>query len=189
MIFGGLDLASRVDNTALVVLKLENGTLEQIGMKIWPHVSYDVIADDLLKIQAKENMTKVGFDRSGVGDAVGSLFDKSLPMVPIITTQQSKIQMIQLIKGMFQQKKLLIHSKKLYTEVTEQQQHISDAGNILYKHPSNRHDDAFWALAYACNVASRYLGGSARPSIASSRINRSLDSMIDMDIDREMSNF
>ena len=84
MIFGGLDLASRVDNTALVVLKLENGTLEQIGMKVWPHVSYDVIADDLLKIQAKENMTKVGFDRSGVGDAVGSLFDKSLPMVPII---------------------------------------------------------------------------------------------------------
>jgi phage terminase large subunit-like protein len=189
MIFGGLDLASRVDNTALVVLKLENGTLEQIGMKIWPHVSYDVIADDLLKIQAKENMTKIGFDRSGVGDAVGSLFDKSLPMVPIITTQQSKIQMIQLIKGMFQQKKLLIHSKKLYTEVTEQQQHISDAGNILYKHPSNKHDDAFWALAYACNVASRYLQGSARSSIASSRINRSLDSMIDMDIDREMSNF
>ena len=189
MIFGGLDLASRVDNTALVVLKLENGVLEQIGMKVWPHVSYDVIADDLLKIQGKENMTKIGYDRSGVGDAVGALFDKSLPMVPIITTQQSKISMIQLVKGLFQQKKLLIHSKQLYTEVMEQQQNISDAGNILYKHPSNRHDDAFWALAYACNVASRYLGGSARPSIASGRINRGLDEMIDRDINKEMSNF
>jgi phage terminase large subunit-like protein len=189
MIFGGLDLASRVDNTALVVLKMDNGVLEQIGMKVWPHVSYDIIAEDLLKIQDKENCTKIGFDRSGVGDAVGALFDKSLPMIPIITTQQSKIAMIQLIKGMFQQKKLLIHSKQLYTEVSEQQQHISDAGNILYKHPANRHDDAFWALAYACNVASRYLQGSARPSIASSRINRGLDEMIDMDIDKEMRNF
>ena len=66
MIFGGLDLASRVDNTALVVLKLENGVLEQIGMKVWPHVSYDVIADDLLKIQAKENCTKIVPNRTKI---------------------------------------------------------------------------------------------------------------------------
>ena len=32
--FGGLDMAMRVDNSALIVLKLEDGVLEQIGQKV-----------------------------------------------------------------------------------------------------------------------------------------------------------
>jgi len=49
--FGGLDVALRVDNTALVVLKLEDGVLEQVGQKVWPHMALDKVADDMLKIQ------------------------------------------------------------------------------------------------------------------------------------------
>ena len=49
--FGGLDMAMRVDNSALIVLKLEDGVLEQIGQKVWPHISLDKVAGDMLKIQ------------------------------------------------------------------------------------------------------------------------------------------
>ena len=37
--FGGLDLAQRVDNSALVVLELEEGVLTQVGQKVWPNLS------------------------------------------------------------------------------------------------------------------------------------------------------
>ena len=41
--FGGLDMAMRVDNSALIVLKLEDGVLEQVGQKVWPHISLDKV--------------------------------------------------------------------------------------------------------------------------------------------------
>ena len=66
--FGGLDMAMRVDNSALIVLKLEDGVLEQIGQKVWPHISLDKVAGDMLKIQRIEKMKAIGYDRLGIGD-------------------------------------------------------------------------------------------------------------------------
>ena len=48
--FGGLDLAQRVDNSALVVLKLEDGKLSQVGQKTWAHIDYVQVFNYLSKI-------------------------------------------------------------------------------------------------------------------------------------------
>jgi phage terminase large subunit-like protein len=185
--FGGLDLAMRVDSSALVVLKLEDGILEQVGQKVWPHISLDKVADDVLKIQQLERMKAVGYDRLGIGDGAKQLFSKEIPLRDIISSQTNKLAMIGLVKGLFNQKKLIVHDKDLYREILEQEKKISDAGNILYQHPTGFHDDRFWALCYACSVASYSLAGIPRPTVAKMSNKRMpLDIMADMEIEKQL---
>jgi len=164
--FGGLDIALRVDNTAFCCLTLEDGVLDQTGAKIWPHIKFKEIADDMLKIQQRERMNAVGYDRLGMGDGSRELFSKQIPLRDIISSQPNKFDMISLVKGLFDQDKLTVHDQDLYREILEQEKKISDAGNILYQHPTGFHDDRFWALCYACSVAAHSMAGVARPAVA-----------------------
>lgn len=174
--FGGLDLAKRIDNSALEILTLKNKALYHTGEKVWPHINYNDIIfgteeeDGLVQIQEKENMNVIGFDRNNTGDSVMEIFPRPLPMTPIITTQQRKLEIINLVRQLFHNNQLILHpikSRKLVTELLEQEERISEAGNILYSHPQGVHDDRFWALGYACFTAAPYLAGMPSMSIAS----------------------
>ena len=182
--FGGLDVALRVDNTALCVLKLEDGILDQIGQKIWPHIAFKRIAADLLAIQRRERMHSIGYDRLGVGDGARQLFSKEIPLRDIISSQTNKFDMISLVKGLFDQDKLVVHDRDLFREILEQEKKISDAGNLLYQHPTGFHDDRFWALCYACAVAAHSMAGVARPAVA--RIEAVRQGNLDMLAERAM---
>lgn len=186
--FGGLDPALRVDNTSLVVLELEDGVLDQIGQKIWPHIGFKQINEDLLKIQHKERMHSIGYDRIGIGDGARQLFSKELPLRDIISSQPNKFDMIGLVKGLFDQDRLTVHDEDLYREILEQEKKISEAGNLLYQHPTGFHDDRFWALCYACAVASHSMAGVARPTVAIQKSPRggNLEQMAARDMDRAL---
>jgi hypothetical protein len=185
--FGGLDVALRVDNTALVVLKLEDGILEQVGQKVWPHMALDKVADDMLKIQQLERMKAIGYDRLGIGDGAKQLFSKEIPLRDIISSQTNKLAMIGLVKGLFNQDKLVVHDKDLFREILEQERKISDAGNVLYQHPTGFHDDRFWALCYACSFASYSLSGIPRPTVAKMNQKRMpLDILADMELEKQL---
>lgn len=186
--FGGLDVALRVDNTALCVLKLEDGVLDQIGQKVWPHIPFKQINEDLLKIQHLEKMKAIGYDRLGVGDGAKQLFSKELPLRDIVSSQPNKLDMISLVKGLFDNEKLVVHDKDLYREILEQERKISDAGNVLYQHPTGFHDDRFWSLCYACTVASYSLAGVPRPRVAIQKSKRmgNLEDLVDKEIERQL---
>lgn len=164
---GGMDLAKRVDHSAFIILKLDEGILKQEAHYIWPHVKYGVVAGDVLKFQNKFPMEKIGFDRNSVGDFAVELFDKTaLPMEGIKTTMQSKLDMINVLKILFHQGLLQIDKKsELVTQISEQEQIITDAGNTTYKHIPGRHDDLFWALCYACYVSLEYVVNMVDPII------------------------
>lgn len=162
--FGGLDLAKRVDHSALEILKFntEEWRLEEEGFLKWPHVSYGKVADDTLKINLKMPMELLGFDRTGVGDAAAELFDKStLPLVPIVTSNPTKLDIIHIIRTLFDKGMLLVDGDtELVQQIEEQEEQVTDAGNLRYSH-SGQHDDRFWALGYACYVALPYLVNTA----------------------------
>ncbi len=164
---GGMDLAKRVDHSAFIILKLEDGILKQEAHYIWPHVKYGKVAGDVLKFQNKLPMEKIGFDRNSVGDFAVELFDKTaLPMEGIKTTMQSKLDMINVLKILFHQGLLKIDKdSELVTQISEQEQIITDAGNTTYKHIPGRHDDLFWALCYACYVSLEYVVNMVDPII------------------------
>jgi len=186
--FGGLDIALRVDNTCLQVLKLEDNVLEQKGQKVWPHMAFRDINDDLLKIQRKERMKAIGYDRLGVGDGAKQLFSKEIPLRDIISSQPNKLDMISLVKGLFDQERLVVHDKDLFREILEQERKISEAGNVLYQHPTGFHDDRFWALCYACAMASHSMAGVVRPRVAVQKSMRSgnLEQMAAKELDKAL---
>jgi hypothetical protein len=97
--------------------------------------------------------------------------------------------MISLVKGLFSQDRLVIHDMDLMKEAYEQERKVSDAGNILYQHPSGFHDDRFWSLCYACSVASHAMAGVPRPRIAVMPAYKrtNLDSMADRAIEKGLS--
>jgi len=182
--FGGLDLAKRIDNSALEILTLKDKVLYHTGEKVWPHIRYDEILfgndemDGIVQIQEKEKMNLIGFDRNNTGDSVMEIFPRTLPMEPVITTQQRKLEIINLVRQLFHTNQLRLHpvkSRTLVTEILEQEERKSEAGNILYSHPQGVHDDRFWALGYACYIASRYLAGLPKFSIASGETYRDLE--------------
>ena len=186
--FGGLDPALRVDNTAFVCLELEHGVLDQCGQKIWPHIGFKTINQDLLAIQEREHMHSIGYDRIGIGDGARELFSKQLPLRDIVSSQPNKFDMISLVKGLFDQDRLMVHDENLYREILEQEKKISDAGNLIYQHPTGFHDDRFWALCYACSVASHSMSGVARPRVAVQKASRhtSLEKLAEQAMDKAL---
>ena len=188
--FGGLDLAQRVDNSALVVLKLEDGKLSQVGQKTWAHIDYEQVFNDVSKINnIEEGMHKICYDRTGVGDAVAKLINPEIRNIfrPVVLSAPKKFELISLMKGMFNRKKLIIHDRDLFREITEQEIVKSDAGNILYRHPQGFHDDRFWALALACDAASNHIRGYSRPAaVAATPRSLDLNTLVDQEINKMM---
>ena len=167
MRFGGLDLAKRTDHSALEVLKIKNDILIEEAFMVWDHVNFGQVARDMHKIHKKKPMNIIGFDRTGVGDAAIELFDTiTLPMEPVIMTNNRKIECVNAVQTMFQTGQLKISSNSPVREQLEMQQvKKSTAGNLIYEHPSGTHDDLFWGLAYAVYVAVPYIAGGDHPPI------------------------
>ena len=167
---GGLDVAVRVDNTALVSLELRSDwVLEEHAILVFPHIHPEKIGRTLSAIQKEDPHIAIGYDRLGTGEMV-QLFPNNVRhvMEEVVSTMNMKQDIIGLLRKLFDDKKLIIYDERLYTEIAEQEKHISDAGNILYRHPSGFHDDRFWALGYAALTAVKYMkqGSYARVAIA-----------------------
>jgi hypothetical protein len=183
--FGGLDLAKRSDASSFVILELEDGVLHYFADKIWKHVNYKQVADDVSSYNKEYKLYRIGFDRSGVGDAVAELFTDPNMYEPIVTSAPKKIEIINLIQSLSQQKKLMLEKGgEIIKQISEQTWDYSDAGNILYRHPTGRHDDLFWALGYACYVAYPHVRGMVKPMMAIGKPDyRSLDDIIEDEIE------
>jgi len=163
------------------MLEFKQGVLTQKGQKTWEHINYRNVTTDLLAIQRKYRMTKIVVDRTGVGDAVIEMLTNEIPFEEIVMSLPTINEIINMIHSLFHGNKLIIKDKILYEQVLEQEQHISDAGNILYRHPTKKHDDLFWALGYACYACKGYFAGT--PDYVMSRSDRNFgESDVNKDI-------
>lgn len=166
--FGGIDVALRVDSSVLIALNLSNGVLEETGIKTWHKIQYNQIKEDLLKIHRHEKFRAICFDRLGSGEVM-TTFPRELPLREVVSSAPKKLDLIGLVKGLFHEGKLVIHTPELYKEILAQIMYKSDAGNVLYRHPSGHHDDRFWALAYACEAARPYVMGTPKYTAATAK--------------------
>ncbi len=151
-----------MDQAAFVLLEYVDGVLKQKGQKTWDKINYKRQAMDLYKINQKYRMTKLCYDRSGVGDGAVEFYPKQLRLEEVVSTAQKKQEIINLVHSLFQNGKLSITDKKLHNQLLDQVRYISNAGNTLYRHPTGRHDDIFWALGYACYAARDHFLGIPR---------------------------
>jgi hypothetical protein len=164
LLFGGLDVALRIDNTSFCSLQLDlkTGILEQYGLVVWPHIHPKEIGENLAAINTEDRHTIIGYDRLGTGELIKLFPNKIIGiMQEIISSMPGKQDIIGLLKSLWDAQKLIIHDDRLYTEISEQEKYISDAGNILYRHPEGFHDDRFWSLGYAAKAAVEYMKKSS----------------------------
>ena len=154
--FAGQDLAKRRDFSALAVLQaIDNDKLRLVYLKEWEHVDYKTVILDTKRYYRHFYWTKIGVDRSGIGDSVIEEYAAE-NAEGIVFTQRSKEEMIEHIVLLRQQGKLILPlygAEKLIQQIEEQERIISESGGVKFRHPSSSHDDLLWALALACHVA------------------------------------
>jgi hypothetical protein len=154
--FAGQDLAKRRDYSALAVLQaINNEKLKLVFLKEWDHVDYKTVIADTKRYFRYFYWTKLGIDRSGIGDSVIEEYAAE-NAEGIVFTQKAKEEMIEHIILLRQQGKLMLPlrgAEKLIHQIEEQERIISEAGTVKFRHPSSSHDDLLWALALACHVA------------------------------------
>jgi len=154
--FAGQDLAKRRDFSALIVLQaINNDILKLVFWKEWEHVDYKRVIADTKRYFQLLQWTKLGVDRSGIGDSIIEEYATE-NAEGIVFTQKIKEEMIEHIILLRQKGKLILPkhgAEKLISQIEEQERIISEAGTVKFRKPSGSHDDLLWALALACRVA------------------------------------
>lgn len=171
--FGGMDFAKRVHTSALEIFELVDGdklndsVLIERAFRVWEHVNYKQISIDTHRIYPKFPMYQIGFDRSGVGDAAIELFDTTaLPMVPLITTNKFKVDMVNSIETLRQSGRIKWGKNSPVPEQLDGQlEHKNPStGTLSYPHGSVP-NDSLMATGYAVAVAVPFMVHADEPII------------------------
>lgn len=192
LLFGGLDLAERIDHTALWVNRWDGKYLDQHAVGEWAGVHYPVIAQKVKIANDKlGGIHKIAYDETG-NIAVGYLFSQDLEgiMEPIHLSNPLKIDCVRIVKFLSELGMLRLEpGDPVIREIEEQQKVISPSGNQRYEHPSGSHDDRFWGLALSCYVAVDYIVGMPPAAIVTA--NEAMDMGQDPDdiVEHMMSQF
>jgi len=159
ILFGGLDLAERIDSSVLFITKWDGTSLTEYAMASWKKMKTPVIANQVRRIQEKHPMQTIGFDETGAG-IVASSFFYDLDMEPVQLTQNRKDDAVNCVRFLFQSNILRVQNPQLITELMEQEKITGKGtGRPHYRHQNGRHDDAFWACAINCYIAVPYIVG------------------------------
>jgi Terminase RNaseH-like domain len=187
VVIGGLDFGRLHDYSAIVGLKIRDNVAEVLGLKIWPHVDYNIVVRDTAEIYHRMRMRQLAIDST---DAMVEPIAKMLATSSVSTTGikfgesinwkspwgaeervSTKQAMVEFARACMQQKKVKLPkrdisetSDELLTQLREQEiANGADAGQMRYTHPSNSHDDLAWAFLMALYASRRWLsdrGGS-----------------------------
>ena len=156
--YAGVDLAERVDHTAIAVIRREGDRLDLVHVHVFPLGTSLASAIGYLKTlrdrwtrlhAAYVDNTKHGdyiitdMREAGVAEAEGVHF-----------TQQRKQEMAQLLRQRLAEGTLhLPYDRKLLDELNTETYTLTKTGGVALEHPAGTHDDLFWALALAVFAA------------------------------------
>ena len=152
----GVDLGKKVDYSVVAVIRKDGDIFRLVGLKIFP-LGTDYTGEtgviSFLKVlnQKLQTIHKILMDQTGVGESVVEEAKKSVPhVVGIMLSESSKQDIMNFLKMMMQQKRLLIaYQLDVANELNIERFQLTKAGKIQYSHPDGTHDDRTWAVALA----------------------------------------
>jgi phage FluMu gp28-like protein len=161
-LYMGIDLAERVDYTAIAVLeRTPDGVLNLVHMHRFPlrtslaaAIGYTKTLNDRWR-----TIHAVHIDNTKHGDYIVQDFrEAGVPQAEGVTfTQNSKMHMAQTLKQRLTEHTLKIpYDRVLLDELNTEQYEYTKTGKITLHHPTGTHDDRFWALALATNAATQH---------------------------------
>lgn len=152
----GIDLAERVDHSAIAVIErgphLSLAHLHKfpLGEPLTTVIGYaKVLAANWNRVHA------CYIDHTKHGDHIVNDFDAAgLPARGVTFTHRSKMHMAELLKTRLTDQTLKIpYHRETLSELNTPTYHLTKQGTIQYDHPPGTHDDAFWATALAIQAA------------------------------------
>jgi phage FluMu gp28-like protein len=156
--YAGMDLAERIDYTALAVVKKEGNTLQLVYMQRFPlGTSLAACIGHLNVLGKRWNRIHATYvDSTKHGDYIVKDMETAGITRPkgIIFTQESKQEMAQILRQRLAEARLkLPYDRSLLNELNIEQYELTKTGRISFTHASGTHDDRFWALALATYAA------------------------------------
>jgi phage FluMu gp28-like protein len=156
--YAGVDLAERVDRSAVAVVRRTRQGLDLVHMHVpKTGTSLASVIGYVKALRGRLNrIHAVYVDNTKHGDYIIEDFHSAgIPEARGVTfTQASKQEMAQLLRQRLQEHSLrLPYDRDLLDELNVEQYTLTRAGCILLDHPEGTHDDRFWALALAVYAA------------------------------------
>jgi len=158
--FVGVDLAERVDYTAVAVIRREGTNLRLALMHRFPLGTSLAACIGYLKILGERwhRIRATYVDSTKHGDYI--IRDMEEAGVPnprgVFFTQEVKQEAAQILKQRLAEGKLkLPYDRGLLDELNVEQYELTKTGRISLTHASGTHDDRFWGLALAVYAAQK----------------------------------
>lgn len=161
----GIDLGRQSDFTVATVLNKDNEVVDvyRINQKDW-----SLIIRDLGSFLRKYPGSTILCETNSIGDVVYDLLRKSVPdILPFITTNDSKTEIIEELIYAIQTKNIKLPIKELYPELSQELetftfQYSKSSRRIIYSALQGFHDDCVISLALAYKAKKkRGVGGFA----------------------------
>ncbi len=153
--YAGIDLAERVDHTAIAVIERDNG-YRLVHLKQFP------LRESLTSVIGYTKVLSLNWNRLHLthidhtkhGDHIVNDFNNATPSAGVTFTHRSKMHMAQQLKTRLTDGSLTIpYHRETLDELNTVTYHLTKGGTIQYDHPRGTHDDMFWAIALALNAA------------------------------------
>ena len=153
MYYMGIDLAERVDHSAIAVIHRTHDKLQLVHLHKFPIGEPLTTVIGYTKILATNWRTihHTYIDNTRHGDHIINDFQTATtPATGITFTHRNKMHMAMLLKTRLTDHTLQIpYHRDTLIELNTPTYHPTRHGTIQYDHPQGTHDDAFWATALA----------------------------------------
>jgi hypothetical protein len=147
--FLGADPAKSHDYFGIVVLQRIDKIIRLVALKELK-LDYTVVADYIETLNAKYHFRKIFLDQTGAGNVfVDMLKHKGFSVEGITLSNPKKVEIIETVIRLMQEERIRLPRKGAYElkqQLQEQERDLTQSGMIRFMHPSNVHDDLFWAF-------------------------------------------
>jgi len=156
----GIDLAERVDHSAIAVLRCTETRLELSHMHQFKLKTSLAAVIGYAKILSQRwtRIEATYIDKTKHGDYIVEHFREAGTSNPagITFTTDTKQEMAQILKQRMTRGTLhLPYDRETIDELNTEQYELTKTGKIAFTHPPDAHDDRFWALALAAYAAEK----------------------------------
>jgi phage FluMu gp28-like protein len=158
--YAGVDLAERVDYTAIAVIRREGRSLTLSHMHRFPLGTSLAACIGYLKVLGERwnRMRATYVDSTKHGDYIIRDMQEAGVKNPrgVFLTQDTKQEAAQILRQRLAEGVLRIpYDRSLLDELNLEQYELTKTGRVTLTHASGTHDDRFWALALAAYAAEK----------------------------------
>jgi hypothetical protein len=156
------DPAKSHDYFGIVLLERIDDTIRLAALKQL-QLDYTIVAEYIALLRKRYHFRRIFLDQTGIGTVfIDMLKAKGLLVEGITLSNPKKVEIVETVIRLMQEDRLRlprIGAYELKRQLQEQERDLTQSGMIRFVHPSNSHDDLFWAFCIGCYGIKQQMDG------------------------------